>query len=87
MTFMRHNEKWGKNNMSIAALRSWECRDKYLPSNANLREGQNDEFVINNNLYRPLYWKLYYWKTMKYLLNVQSNKPPKKSLIWKYLAP
>lgn len=81
MVFMRHNGKWGKNNVSIAALRSWECRDKYLQSHANLQEGQNNEFVINNNLYRSLYWKLYYWKTMEYLLNVQSNKPPKTSLI------
>ena len=46
--------------MSIAALRFWECRDKYLQSNANLRKGQNNEFFINNNLYRSLYWKLYY---------------------------
>lgn len=32
--------------MSIAALRSWECRDKYLQNNANLQEGQNDKFLL-----------------------------------------
>lgn len=69
---MRQNEKWGRNSMSIAA---WDPGNAEINTCKIMLIYEKGKITNLSLTVRSLHWRPHYWKIMKYLLNVQYNKP------------